>query len=85
MPKRYYHQGLDFGAHRAAKQEICRILRRSLDNHRYTQMQAAIRLETSQANISRAIRYPTVEQLSYNHLFRILGLLEPQFRILISL
>ncbi len=67
-----------------AKEEICWALRKAVQQQRMTQDQIAALLHTSQATVSRAIRYPTAKSLSFNQLFRYLSILQPRFRIMIS-
>lgn len=73
-----------FKSVQGAKMEICRALRKAVEEERMTQIQMAARLRTSQANVSRAIRYPTATKLSFDQLFRYLIELRPRFRIMIS-
>lgn len=86
MKKRIRYQSQDniFASVEQAKLEICRALRKAVDERGLSQLQAALIVGTSQANISRAIRYPTAKKLSFNQLFRYLTVIRPRYRIMIS-
>lgn len=65
------------------KFEICRILDYEMTYTQRTQQQLALRLGTSQANISRVMNRK-VNELTFNQLFRYLAILRPSFKILIA-
>lgn len=65
------------------KLEVCRVLRHEILCSRKSQKQIAIRLGTSQGNISRVLNQ-RVETLTINQLFRYLAILKPKFKILVS-
>lgn len=85
MGKRLYWLKEDNHTLIEVKREVCRSLRRAVDRRQESQRQTARFIGTSQANLSRAIRYPTAEQMSLNQLFSYLAQLEPYFEILISI
>lgn len=66
------------------KREICINIRRLAYRKRLNQKMLARYIGTSEANVSRVIRH-RFDQISVNQLFRYLTILEPNFRILISI
>lgn len=63
---------------------ICVEIARTISRRGWTQMQAALRLRTSQACVSRVESY-RVEQLTFNQLFRYLARLSPHLKVTVSL
>jgi ribosome-binding protein aMBF1 (putative translation factor) len=65
------------------KHEICDSIRKIAIRRGYSQRDLARELRTSEACVSRVIRYRT-DQLTVNQLFQYLSTLHPGFEILIS-
>ncbi|PWU13535.1 MAG: hypothetical protein C5B49_14590 [Bdellovibrio sp.] len=68
---------------REVKESLCEALRKIAIEDGWTQKQLAITIGTSEANVSRFIRFRT-EHLTINQLFLYLAKLNPNFKILIA-
>lgn len=66
------------------KEELCAALRKIAWEDGWSQVEMAETIGTSQANLSRCLRFRT-DKITINQLFRYLSKLNPNFRILISL
>jgi hypothetical protein len=68
---------------RYAKVHLCRIFTHELCSKGWTAEYAAIELQTNRTVITR-MRMNHVDKLSFNQLFRFLGVVAPRFKILIN-
>jgi DNA-binding Xre family transcriptional regulator len=67
-----------------AKEEICIALRKSMARKRWNQTELAEWLGTTRSCVCR-VQARNVKELTFNQLFRYLSVLEPEFKILISI
>lgn len=84
MPKASPKKMEIFPRAKQAKREICAALRKAQQREGSSILQLSYLTGMSRSVLSRAFRYPTVDQLSFNQLFNILEFVEPRYRIMIS-